>query len=263
MKMEKGWLNVLARNGLALFALMLVHYIPDRFFWKERSSFDRFVPYLFLLTMFGWIVFHNRILFGKLYLKGKKKAYFTWTLFIMLFSSINMHIILRFVFHQTDTLTKILGFWIFTVTGLGVYVIFLYLRTVNARNQVQNNLSTINETRATHINVVVDGMEKQIPLHEVLYVESMENYVKLFTSDKKMHLVRISLKEAEFKLSKPGFLRISRSHIINTSYVEGFDQNNIQISGKLFKIGKVYKRYVEEQLNSINPTLNQIGKFQA
>ena len=249
------------RNGLALFALMLVHYIPDRFFWKERGSFDRYVPYLLLLTMFGWIVFHNRILFGKLYLKGKKKAYFTWTLTIMLVSSLNMHVILRFVFHQTDTLTKILSFWIFTVTGLGVYVIFLYLRSVNAKSQVQNIPSQHSEPGATHFNFVVDGMEKQIPLHEVLYVESMENYIKLFLSQKKMQLVRISLKEAELKLSKPGFLRISRSHIINTSYVESFDQNNIQITGKLFKIGKVYKRYVEEQLNSINPITAQIEKI--
>ena len=261
MKREKGWLNVWVRNGLALFALMLVHFIPDRFFWKERGSFDRYVPYLLLLTMYGWIIFHNRILFDKLYMKGKKSAYFTWTLSIMLLSSINMHIILRFVFHQTDTLTKILSFWILTITGLGVYVIFLYLKTVNAKSQAPYNPSNSAEPGATHFNFIADGVEKQIPLQEVLYVESMENYVKLFSSQKKIHLVRISLKEAELKLSKPGFLRISRSHIINTSFVESFDQNNIQISGKLFKIGKVYKRYVEEQLNSISRVTSQIEKI--
>jgi len=261
MKMEKGWLNVFVRNGLALFALLLVHFIPDRFFWKDRSPFDRFVPYLLLLTMFGWIVFHNRILFGKLYLRGKKSAYFTWTLTIMLFSSVNMHIILRFVFHQTDTVPKILGFWIFTVTGLGVYVIFLYLRTVHVKSQAHYKSSDNSAPGATHFSFISDGIEKQIPLDEILYVESMENYVKLFTSQKKIYIARISLKEAELKLSKPGFLRISRSHIINTSFVESFDQNNIQISGKVFKIGKVYKRYVEEQLNSTNSITKQIEKF--
>jgi len=43
--------------------------------------------------------------------------------------------------------------------------------------------------------------------------------VKVITA-RKTHLVRLSLKEAESKLPKPQFLRISRSHIINTFCVQ-------------------------------------------
>jgi DNA-binding LytR/AlgR family response regulator len=96
----------------------------------------------------------------------------------------------------------------------------------------------------------VDGEEKQIPLDQILYVESLENYVKVNTAQK-THLVRLSMKEAEAKLPKP-FLRISRSHIVNTSRIEAVDQTNVKINGQFFKIGKVYKRYVEEQLAPIS-----------
>jgi LytTr DNA-binding domain len=216
----------------------------------QREGFTRFSPYLFLLLMFGWIVFHNRFLFERLYLSGLKQAYFLWTIAGMIFSSLNMHFILVYGFHQTDTLPKILTFWVFTLTGLGVYVIFLYLRTVKYGKPNEKILTESNGVQTTHFNCTLDGEEKQIPLDQILYVESLENYVKVNTIQK-THLIRLPMKEAETKLPKP-FLRISRSHIVNTSRIEAVDQINIKINGQFFKIGKVYKRYVEEQLAPIS-----------
>jgi hypothetical protein len=247
MKLKAGWQHVLLRNSLALFAMFMVHYIPDRFAWKQRSDFSRFSPYLLLLLLFGWIVFHNRILFQRLYLKGKKRAYFSWTILFMTFSSINMHLILSYGFQQTDTLPQILSFWILTLTGLGVYVIFLYLQTPAQTNEVKQLIVENEQARPSFFNCMIDGIETQIPADQILYIESLENYVKLH-STKKMYIIRLSLKEAEMKLPKPNFLRISRSCIVNTSLIEGYEQNSILIKGKSLKIGKVYKRYVEEQL---------------
>jgi LytTr DNA-binding domain len=247
MKFKVEWENLLVRNGLALIALLAAYYIPDRFSFVQREGFARFSPYLFLLLMFGWIVFHNRILFERLYLHEKKQAYFLWTIPCMIFSSLNMHFILVYGFHQTDTLPKILTFWVFTLTGLGVYVIFLYLRTVQSGKPNEKIIPLSNAIQPTHFNCIVDGVEKQIPLDQILYVESLENYVKVNTTQK-THLVRLSMKEAEAELPKPWFLRISRSHIVNTSRIEAIDHTNAKINGQFFKIGKVYKRYVEEQL---------------
>jgi hypothetical protein len=250
MKFKAVQQQVLLRNSLALIALLVAYYIPDRFSFVQREGFARFSPYLFLLLMFGWIVFHNRILFERLYLSGQKQAYFLWTLTGMTFSSLNMHFILVYGFHQTYTLPNILTFWVFTLTGLGVYVIFLYLRTIQDGKSNEKILTESNGVQATHFNCIVDGVEKKIPLNQILYVESLENYVKVNTAQK-THLVRLSMKETEAKLPKP-FLRISRSHIVNTSRIEAVDQTNVKINGQLFKIGKVYKRYVEEQLVPIN-----------
>lgn len=246
MKLKAKWQQVLVRNGLALIALLVAYYIPDRSSFTQREGFARFSPYLFLLLMFGWIVFHNRILFERLYLNGKKQAYFIWTIAGMTFSSLNMHLILVYGFHQTDTLPKILTFWVFTLTGLGVYVIFLYLRTVQS-GKPNEKIFDNSGVHVTHFNCMVEGAEKQIPLDQILYVESLENYVKVITNQK-TYLVRLSMKEAEAKLPKSCFLRISRSHIVNTSRIEAADQINVKINGQFFKIGKVYKRYAEEQL---------------
>jgi DNA-binding LytR/AlgR family response regulator len=56
------------------------------------------------------------------------------------------------------------------------------------------------------------------------------------------------MKEAEDKLPTPAFIRISRSHIINTMYVVSFEGETIKTRDHTLKVGKVYKRYVEERL---------------
>ena len=65
-----------------------------------------------LLLLYGWIVFHNRILFEGLYLQGKKTAYYAWTFLVMGLSSLNMYLTLRYVYHVDHTLPHIVSFWV-------------------------------------------------------------------------------------------------------------------------------------------------------
>jgi hypothetical protein len=245
----RSWLkSALWRNVIGATALLIAYLIPNRLSWSQRNGFDRFSPYLFLLLMYGWIVFHNRVLFEGMYLSNKKRAYVIWTTLHMTFSSIIMHVVLVYGFDQTDTISKILTFWVFTITGLGIYVIFRFLHIIEGKKPVRRNVTDANATSTTYFSCIVDGSEKQIPHSDILYFESLENYVKVITS-KKTHIVRQSLKDAELKLPKSLFLRISRSNIINTDFMISLDQDSITINGQSLKIGKVFKRYVEEQLS--------------
>lgn len=82
----------------ALLALLCVHFIADYHHFQQRTGFNKFSPYLFLLLMYGWIVFHNLVLFDGLYLSGKKRAYFTWTMLAMGIFSLNIYFILFYGF---------------------------------------------------------------------------------------------------------------------------------------------------------------------
>jgi len=156
----------------------------------------------------------------------------------------NMHFILRYAFDISYTLPQIVAFWVYTITGLGVYVIFRYV--INRKtNDVPASVTAI-----THFNCVVDGIKQQIPLEQILYIESLENYIKVITTAK-TYLARLPMKDAEESLPKPAFIRISRSHIVNTAHIATMDGENISIRDQQLKVGKVYKRYVEDQLNAI------------
>ncbi len=253
--MNRGTLlqHVVVRNALGLLALLAVHYVSDQYHLRQREGFDRFSPYLFLLLLYGWIVLHNRLLFERLYLRGQKKAYFAWLALALGLTSFNTHYILRTGFGVTRTLPHIVSFWVYTVTGLGVYVIFRSLQTAGKGPAsvppapAEPLPEPIPGREPAFFQCVADGMPQAIPLGQILYLESLENYVKVVTGPK-TYLTRLTMKEAEARLPKPPFLRISRSHLVNTAHIRSTEPDAIYVGGGALRIGKVYKRYVEEWL---------------
>ncbi len=197
--------------------------------------------------MYAWIIFHNRVLFSRLYLQGKTKTYLGWTFGLLAFSSINMHLALVYLFHQSSTLPHLLSFWVFTLAGLGVYVLFRYVHLIQPSHPAPPQ--TEETKRTPFLNCTIDGLERQIPLQQIQYIESLENYVKIVTAQK-TYIARMSLKEAEAKLPRPAFLRISRSHIVHKAFITSTTTDAVFIQQQAFKIGKVFKRYVDEYLTA-------------
>src|ERR1700712_5286612 len=121
---ESQWPWIILRNILGLSALLLVHYVSDRYYFQTRIWFHQFSPYIFLIMLYGWIVFHNRVLFERLFLHGRKKAYVGWTLLLMTISTFNFAVILVYVYNTADVLPKIFSFWVYTFAGLGIFAMF-------------------------------------------------------------------------------------------------------------------------------------------
>lgn len=59
-----------------------------------------------------------------------------------------------------------------------------------------------------------------IKISNILYLSAAKDYTKIFTKDKKTFIVRKPMKVWESKLPKEHFLRIHRSTIINTEYID-------------------------------------------
>jgi hypothetical protein len=247
--------NGVVRNALGLLALLAVHYVSDQYHLRQREGFSRLSPYLFLLLLYGWIVLHNRLLFERLYLRGQKKAYFAWLALALGLTSFNTHYILQTGFGVTRTLPHIVSFWVYTVTGLGVYVIFRSLQPARngpatpapAEPPFEPPLEAPPGREPAFFQCVADGTPQAIPHGQILYLESLENYVKVVTGPK-TYLTRLTMKEAEARLPKPPFLRISRSHLVNTAHIRSTEPDAVRVGGSTLRIGKVYKRYVEEWL---------------
>ncbi len=91
---------------------------------------------------------------------------------------------------------------------------------------------------------------KRINFQNILYIEGLKEYVKVYTihSDKPV-LSLSSLKILEIKLPCEKFMRVHRSFIVNLEKVETIDRSRIVFGKKYIPIGERYKNKFQEFLD--------------
>jgi two-component system, LytTR family, response regulator LytT len=80
----------------------------------------------------------------------------------------------------------------------------------------------------------------RIQFREVLYIESLGDFVTIYLESGKKQLALVSLKNIEQQLPAAHFLRISRSHIINRNRVTAVDTEAVSLDKIQLAIGKTY-----------------------
>jgi two-component system, LytTR family, response regulator len=91
---------------------------------------------------------------------------------------------------------------------------------------------------------------KRINFQNILYIEGLKEYVKVYTmnSDKPV-LSLSSLKILEIKLPADKFMRVHRSFIVNLEKIETIDRSRIVFGKKYIPIGNQYKEKFQEFLD--------------
>jgi len=91
---------------------------------------------------------------------------------------------------------------------------------------------------------------KRINFQNILYIEGLKEYVKVYTmqSDKPI-LSLSSLKILEIKLPADKFMRVHRSFIVNLEKLDTIDRSRIVFGKKYIPIGDQYKDKFQEFLN--------------
>lgn len=82
----------------------------------------------------------------------------------------------------------------------------------------------------------------KVYLENILYVESIKDYVKIHTEDQTI-VSKDTISRYE-QLLPPAFLRVHRSFIVNTSKINAFTHHDIEIGDKEIPIGTSYKKEV-------------------
>lgn len=89
-----------------------------------------------------------------------------------------------------------------------------------------------------------------IPLTEILYIEAMEGYVKIYRENDVYTVSRVILKNIGNQLPDREFIRIHRSFIIQKSKVKSFNKREVKLkNGKILPIGRQYANDVAVQLS--------------
>jgi two-component system LytT family response regulator len=87
----------------------------------------------------------------------------------------------------------------------------------------------------------------KVMLQNILYVESMKDYVKIFTVDNTI-VSRQSISSVEAMLPEKEFIRTHRSFIVSLQKIRSFTQELIEIEKAEIPIGKIYRNTVMKLL---------------
>lgn len=93
----------------------------------------------------------------------------------------------------------------------------------------------------------VSKKKVKVLLSEILYIESLKEYIRVVTKDKTI-ITKFQLGQVEELLSKNNFLRIHRSFIVAKDKVEAYTATDVEINNKQLPIGRSYKELVQAEL---------------
>lgn len=98
------------------------------------------------------------------------------------------------------------------------------------------------------ITVRADRKNIKILLDDILYIESLKDYIKVVTISKNI-VTKQAISSIEETLPSNKFLRIHRSFIIAINKVESFTNDTIEIAKHELPISRMYRHEVEKLLN--------------
>lgn len=115
-----------------------------------------------------------------------------------------------------------------------------FLKTINKLTQrLHSNTKNTEESKNSYIFLKVDKKLVKVKHEDILYIESLKDYIKVCTTDEK-YIVHKSLTGITEELPSKLFLRIHRSYTIAFDKVNYIEGNSLNINNKRIPIGRKY-----------------------
>lgn len=125
---------------------------------------------------------------------------------------------------------------------------FAYDRFLEAIEKISPT-SIMEITSSTFMFVRSERKMVKVDFDEILYVESLSDYVKIITAEKTI-ITRETITNLEEKLNK-NFIRIHRSFIVPLNKINSYTNEFIEINKKALPISRSYKESVLQKLAQV------------
>ena len=116
-------------------------------------------------------------------------------------------------------------------------------------NSLQNTENQQNNKNSDFIFVKSEYRQIKINFSEILYIEGLKDYVKIYTSSHPRPILTLmSLKKLEEELPSEQFMRVHRSYIISLEKIEAIERNHVVIKDGFITIAPNYKDILMEYI---------------
>jgi len=149
----------------------------------------------------------------------------------------------------------------YAVEGFDLQAVDYLLKPISLERLLQGVNKYLNETPPIQMAAVQEDEEERneyffvrsdrkmvkISFEDILYIESLADYIKICLTDKSV-VTRETISSIEAKLPTKDFLRIHRSYIIAKSAIDSFTVEYVEIGKKQLPISRGYKEQVLKKM---------------
>jgi DNA-binding LytR/AlgR family response regulator len=107
--------------------------------------------------------------------------------------------------------------------------------------QAQDNAIAGDAFDQAYMFVKVNKDQVKIFLRDILYMESIKDYLKIITGEKS-YITYLRLSYMEEKLPEGKFLRVHKSYIVSLGKVKAFRNDTLKIGNAEIPVGRVYRQ---------------------
>ena len=90
----------------------------------------------------------------------------------------------------------------------------------------------------------------RVALDDILYIEGLKDYIRIYLSDGQKVMSLMNMKKMEDYLPRPEFLRTHRSYIVHMSKAEAIERFRIVFGDQYLPISDSYKEDVQQYFDS-------------
>lgn len=102
---------------------------------------------------------------------------------------------------------------------------------------------------AKYLAVKADYGLIKITLAEIVLIEGLDNYLKIYLKNQPPVVVRMTLKSLQEKLHANEFVRVHRSYIVPVSRIQSVKQRTVFMDGHQIPVGKNYEAELDRVFN--------------
>lgn len=127
----------------------------------------------------------------------------------------------------------------------------LYERFVQAIGKAEDYQRFLHskDSQPQYLFLRIDYSLVKLAVGDIVYIEGLDNYLKIHVRNGKPLVVRMSMKAMNEKLHEQQFLRVHRSYIISTKDIESVRNKQITIGGAIIPVGTNYEQVVRDMMN--------------
>ncbi len=113
----------------------------------------------------------------------------------------------------------------------------------------ENQVESTNKIFKDCIFIRKDYLLVKIRFNELLWIKSEGNYLELYCSGGKKHLIRSTLKDFLNRLPDTIFLQVHKSYAVNINHIEAIEYSHIVIGNKTIPVGRLFVDSIRKTLH--------------